>query len=142
MLLTYLAFLSKIQDPQNPFRGHSWENRPGRYYFGHKAAHRGAAPSSHCQWQVASSQYFVSLLGPWSLNLNCTHPTRKQGVRTGKFRYTMLGGGGSDRVLIKNFPGLVMRVRARSLTKMYPRHAFVRLILQVFAEFMSEWHMV
>ena len=52
------------------------------------------------------------------------------------------GGGGSDRVLIKFFPGLVMHVRARSLTKMYPRHAFVRLILQVFAEFMSEWHMV
>ena len=55
-----------------------------------------------------------------------------QGVRTGKFRYTMLGGGGSDRVLIKFFPGLVMRVRARNLTK-------IVLILQVFAEFMSEW---
>ena len=58
-----------------------------------------------------------------------------QGVRTGKFRYTMLGGGGSDRVLIKFFPGLVMRVRARNLTK-------IVLILRVFAEFMSEWHMV
>ena len=52
-----------------------------------------------------------------------------QGVRTGKFRYTMLGGGGLDRVLIKFFPGLVMRVRARNLTK-------IVLILQVFAEFM------
>ena len=50
-----------------------------------------------------------------------------QGVRTGKFRYTMLGGGGSDRVLIKFFP--------RNLTK-------IVLILQVFAEFMSEWHIV
>ena len=61
--------------------------------------------------------------------------TSYQGVRTGKFRYTMLGGGGSDRVLIKKFPGLVMRVRARNLTK-------IVLILQVFAEFMSEWHIV
>ena len=58
----------------------------------------------------------------------------EQGVCTG-FRYTMLGGGGSDRVLIKIFPGLVMPVRARNLTK-------IVLILQVFAEFMSEWHIV
>ena len=35
-----------------------------------------------------------------------------------------------------------MHVRVRNLTKIYPRHAFVWLILQVFAEFMSKWHMV
>ena len=33
-----------------------------------------------------------------------------QGVSTGKFRYTMLGGGGQIFVLIKFFSGLVTRV--------------------------------
>jgi len=48
-----------------------------------------------------------------------------QGVSTGKFRYTMLGEGGWIVVLIKYFPGVVMRARAVKFDRNIPQTCLI-----------------